>query len=274
MGVPVPVERRVPGSRQCVGETGLNATVSAKATASVAGVPEPGAPSMFADAWVGPEHRRAEAMPLLHAFHLALGLHAPPRGLLGRLRDAFAPSVLMHAAECGVFRGSSLVACARLARAAGQRVAFTGFDTFCGLPSLSETDRSFDPTPAALGPKPLFSDTSVATVQKLLDDHGVAENVTLVPGLFADTLKAMPERRYRFVHIDCDLYEPHFECLEYFYSRTEKQGVIFFDDYHSVEFPMARAAIDRFLAGRPETLLHLQFGAPAPNAAKAFFLKA
>jgi O-methyltransferase len=216
--------------------------------------------SLFADAYVGPAHKREEVTPLLHAF--AFALLARPAG------DA-----PVHAAECGVYKGHSLASCARLARALRRNTIFTGLDTFTGLPPLSEADLSFNVTKAALGPTPLFMDTSVEQVRGFLDEQCAGTQVALVPGLFADTLARLPERRYVFVHIDCDLYEPHLECLDYFYPRMEPGGMVFFDDYHSVEFPMAKGAIDAFMAGRPEQFMHLRCGIARPNHTKAYFLK-
>jgi len=87
------------------------------------------------------------------------------------------------------------------------------------------------------------------------------------------TLPALPEQRYHFVNIDCDLYEPHIECLEYFYPRMASGSIVFFDDYHSVEFPMAGQAIDDYMRDKPEQLLHLRFGEEGPNRTKCFFVK-
>jgi O-methyltransferase len=232
-------------------------------------------------AYVGPERRLIEVLPLLHAFAHALcasnaarigGSSAAQRLL--HVANIIAQRSPVYVAECGVYQGSSLVSCAKLAKFLRRETRFIGLDTFLGLPPLSATDISHSPTPAALGEKPLFSDTSLEGVIKLAEKHRVAKSIELISGLFALTLPKLPERRYIFVNIDCDLYEPHIECLEYFYGRVEPGGIVFFDDYHSVEFPMARAAVDHFMAGRPERLIHLRFGQDGPNMTKAFFIKA
>ena len=178
--------------------------------------------SLIADAYVGPAHKREESMPLLHVFAF---------DLIAARRLSTAVGAI-HVAECGVYKGHSLTSCARLARGLQHDVSFTGLDTFTGLPPLSETDLSFSPVSAALGETPLFSDTSLEQVRAFLDEHAAGEQVTLVPGLFAATLPHLPERQYDFVHMDCDLYEPHLECLEYFYPRVPPGGIVYFDDYH------------------------------------------
>ena len=52
-----------------------------------------------------------------------------------------------------------------------------------------------------------------------------------------------------------------------------KGGVIFFDDYHSGDYPMAKEAIDDFMQDKPELLLHLRFGDDAVNRTKGFIIK-
>lgn len=217
----------------------------------------------------------AERVPLLHAFALALGNYQRAkaakqprwRHLLGWRRRQFV------AVECGVYTGSSLIACGSMARDAGIPFHFTGLDTFEGLPDLSEKDISLSPENAAYLNTRLFADTSMDVVRQKVKEAGLARSVELRKGLFADVLPTLPERRYDFVNIDCDLYEPHLQCLEYFYSRVVPGGVIFFDDYHSVDYPMARHAVDEFMRDKPERLAHLRFGDDAPNRTKTFFVK-
>ena len=177
------------------------------------------------------------------------------------------------AAECGVYRGHALVAYAQLARRAGLPVHLYGLDTFRGFPSPSADDKAVIATTAGGEPDMLFADTSLEEVQHRLDAAGVAECVTLVPGMFETTLSGLPDGPYFFVSIDCDLYEPHLVCLEHFYPRMMRGGAIYFDDYHSEEFPMARKAIDEFLRGRTEQLFHVRYGEDGRNHTKAFLIK-
>ena len=111
------------------------------------------------------------------------------------------------------------------------------------------------------------------SVQAKIAEDGLSKHIVLLKGLFKDTLPTLVDQQYHFVNIDCDLYEPHIECLEYFYPRMVKGGVLFFDDYHSIDFPMASKAIDQFMSDKPEQLLHLRFGDDGPNITKSFFVK-
>ena len=62
----------------------------------------------------------------------------------------------------------------------------------------------------------------------------VPSHVTLVPGLFEETLPAYlanDDRKAAFIHIDCDLYESTHMVLEHLGSRIVVGTVIVFDEY-------------------------------------------
>jgi hypothetical protein len=63
-----------------------------------------------------------------------------------------------------------------------------------------------------------------------------------------------------FVHIDVDLYEPTRESLEFLYPRVASGGIIVCDDYGFISCPGAVRAIDEYMAGRPEPVLHCPTG--------------
>jgi len=221
----------------------------------------------------------AERVPVLQAFQCALGNYLQIRaqvaqGYLGKLELLLNPAAYpFRAVECGVYTGSSLLACAQMARDANIPYKMIGLDTFSGLPALSDQDLAFAPEDALYLQKQLFTDTSLQAVQEKVIDAGLDKNVELYQGLFCETLTTLPEHHYHFVNIDCDLYQPHIECLEYFYPRMVNGGIIFFDDYHSVQYPMAGEAVDHFMRDKPEQLLHLRFGSDGPNITKSYFVK-
>lgn len=216
-----------------------------------------------------------EKVPLLEVFRLcSLELKArAANDPFHRLMAVFGAKPKLVAAECGVYRGHSLVACGKIARDLGVDASFVGLDSFEGLPPLSETDLQFAPEGIPYRDKVFFADAPLDEVQSTIAAANLSNSVRLVKGFFADTLKTLPEASYDFVNIDCDLYEPHLECLEYFYPRTKSGGIIFFDDYHSADFPMAKQAIDLFMADKPETLLHLRYGDEGVNHTKTYIFK-
>lgn len=221
----------------------------------------------------------AERVPILQAFNLAVLNYRRLRSAHGatlsaRVQQWVKPEAFaFQGVECGVFTGSSLIACAALARDAAIPFRLVGLDTFTGLPPLSATDRALARPKSRYLTQTMFTETSVEQVRERIRACALEENVEVRPGLFGQTLPTLPEQRYHFVNIDCDLYEPHIECLNYFYPRMVPGGIVFFDDYHSVEYPMAGKAVDDWMRGRPEQLMHLRFGDDAPNRTKSFFIK-
>lgn len=222
-----------------------------------------------------------ERIPVLHAFQLAIAnylRHEKQKKQTNPWGDLFWKFGVrrlsrFNAVECGVFTGSSLVACAKYADESGIPFKIVGLDTFSGLPPLSEQDKLFAPADATYRNQTLFTETSLAGVQALVDDAGLTASVELRQGLFSQSLPLLEKQQYHFVNIDCDLFEPHIECLEYFYSQMVPGGVIFFDDYNSINYPMAGKAIDQFFADKPETLAQIRYGNDAPNRTKAYIVK-
>lgn len=77
-----------------------------------------------------------------------------------------------------------------------------------------------------------------------------------VPARFPE----VKDRKFAFVHIDVDLYQPTRDTLEFFYERVSPGGVIVCDDYGSALCPGARQAMDEFMANKPESLFHVPTG--------------
>lgn len=225
-----------------------------------------------------------KVIPAMHIFRTALLQHYATESVrynpLKRGLRNFSNLLLNQpshiAAECGVYRGSSLVAFAEIIRQYGLNAHIYGLDSFQGFPEFSDTDEALaaDLVMDIVNQKgTLFDDTSQAQVQESLNERELSKYVTLVPGFFSDTLHTLPQGPYFFVFIDCDLYEGHLECLEFFYSKVEKGGIVFFDDYYSIHYPMAKEAVDTFMQGRSEELFHIRYGKEKQIHNKAFFVK-
>jgi hypothetical protein len=128
-------------------------------------------------------------------------------------------------AEVGCFRGLSSFLLCHLERQAAP--GFTGathsvVDSFEGLGPPSAEDEL---PPEVEG---RFSTTSVEHVRRTLAEFpGVRIYKGWVPAAFI----MLPERRYRFVHVDVDLYKPTRDSLEYFYPRLHRGGMIVVDDF-------------------------------------------
>jgi ABC-type polysaccharide/polyol phosphate transport system ATPase subunit len=208
--------------------------------------------------------RTKERAPLIQQFSLFLPAFTAANPSAGEFL----------AVECGVFRGHSLLSLAQVAQRSAAAVRIYGLDSFAGFPEFSATDLETVSPKIREVSRLVFQEASLEAVQEKLKGAAVDHLVTLKKGFFCDVLPELAAMAFAFVHIDCDLYEGHLECLEFFYPRMKPGGMIFFDDYHSVEFTGARSAIDHFLADKPERLFHLRLGADEPNHTKAFLLKA
>lgn len=175
-------------------------------------------------------------------------------------------------AEAGTYRGRGLKAMLEIARKVGINIFASGLDSFEGLPALSKTDRDEAPKNSSYLKRTLFADTTKREVEAYINDD-FPDNFELIEGFFEDTLPGLRDCKYAFVNLDCDLYSSHMDCMEYFYNRLLPGGVMFFDDYNSSQYPMAKSAIDNFLEHRPENLLHTSYCVNTGNNVKSYFIK-
>lgn len=152
-------------------------------------------------------------------------------------------------AECGCFRGlSSHLLLSRLKRA-DPRYAGRGYHVFDSFEGLSE------PTAADL----VTSDGAAAERVRRMCRRGwfaapvevvragLAEfsEVSYHPGWIPASFEGLPERRYRFVHLDLDLHDPTLCALEYFFPRLVAGAIVVCDDY---AWPGERKAVEDFCA--------------------------
>jgi hypothetical protein len=200
----------------------------------------PEIPGPFIDLYVE-AMRRTQAMPVpLNRVHRVY-----------RLSRLVEESLALEGetAECGCFRGlSSYVICATERQ---HRPGYDGrshhvFDSFEGLSppqaeDLSDSDGT-DPAAArvdSMSKAGAFRASLDEVQANLVDFPGIGYR----PGWLPDSLRGIAERRYRFVHLDLDLYAPTAGALEYFWPRLLAGGHVACDDYG---WPGGRRAIDEF----------------------------
>lgn len=151
-------------------------------------------------------------------------------------------------AECGCFRGlSSYLLCSYMKAA---DPAFNGrgyriFDSFAGLSEPKAEDAIDDTADNAVRlqrmTRPGAFAASLEEVKRNLAEYpGIEYHQGWIPESFPDE----PQARYRFVHIDVDLYQPTLDSLEYFYPKLVPGGYIVSDDY---SWPGARKAVEAFV---------------------------
>ncbi len=159
-------------------------------------------------------------------------------------------------AECGVFRGETLLAMGlrleQAERLSSKRIF--GFDSFEGFDELVELDVELGGAANIHKQVGGFSETSHGQLLAKLRRWGLGDRVELVPGYFDDTLAGYADRRFSFVHLDCDLYGSYKTCLEFFYPRLSPGAIVLLDEYNDPPWPGCNKAVDEFLADKPETL--------------------
>lgn len=143
-------------------------------------------------------------------------------------------------AEVGVYKGGS----ARIICEANSDKTLYLFDTFEGLPQLSEFDNPL------LYYKGRF-DTKIEEVVENLKEC----KTEIIKGMFPESAKSFSDMKFSFVHLDVDLYQSTKDCLEFFYPKMSTGGIILSHDYQNNKG--VNKAINEFFEDKPETILWL-----------------
>lgn len=108
------------------------------------------------------------------------------------------------------------------------------FDTFKGIPED-------DAIPDGYHRKGDFGDdtASLETVKEFLGE----ENIQYHVGEFPASIKQPDYLKYKFVHVDGDIYQSILAACKYFPSRMLSGGIIVFDDYERPSCPGVKKAI-------------------------------
>lgn len=125
-------------------------------------------------------------------------------------------------AEVGVAGGGT----AKLICAAARDKDFFGFDTFTGLPSVTDEDRHWGVR--------FFKERQFAADEESVRTYlWPFKNAHLVRGVFPQSVRDLERETFGFVHLDADLYESTKEGLRFFWPRMAPGGVILVHDAHA-----------------------------------------
>jgi len=172
-------------------------------------------------------------------------------------------------AECGVFRGKTLIPLAVYLRSRGIKKRVFGFDSFEGFPTEQlNQELGFGGGQDSNKNEAGFTNTSFDLVKGKLTVFGLNE-VQLNKGYFSDTLVRCANETFSFVHLDCDLYGSYKDCLEFFYPRLASGAAVLLDEYNDPPWPGCNKAVDEFLTDKPERLELIE----RQNHQKYFFRK-
>ncbi|MGE5271105.1 MAG: TylF/MycF/NovP-related O-methyltransferase [Thiohalocapsa sp.] len=149
--------------------------------------------------------------------------------------------------ECGVWKGHSAYLMCRAVLDTGAVLHL--FDSFEGLPEPEGRDGSY-------WAKGLMA-ADAATLRETL--AGFA-NYRVYKGWIPERFREIADCRFRFAHIDVDLYRPTLDSIAFCYPRMEPGGIMLFDDYGFTSCPGAKQAADEYFADKPEHIVMLPTG--------------
>jgi len=96
-------------------------------------------------------------------------------------------------------------------------------DTFTGVVKTSDMDASYSGGEHA--------DTSLPIVQELVKKLQI-DNINILQGIFPEsTADQIEDRKFRFCHIDVDVYQSGKDILEWAWARMDIGGIVVFDDF-------------------------------------------
>ncbi len=156
-------------------------------------------------------------------------------------------------AEFGVSGGVSLMAFTRIFNCIEsgldnkEKRKIYGFDSFEGLPELSNNDSSINGSNAQMKEGGFKDELGASYLKKFVNEF---QSVSLVKGWFSQTipefLECNPAISFSLVHVDCDLYESTMDVLEGVWDYVTPGGVIVFDELFHKDFPGETKAFREF----------------------------
>ena len=150
-------------------------------------------------------------------------------------------------AECGVYEGAgSFLICEMNAACKRHRRHHHIFDSFEGVSTPREIDGTFW--------RKGYMQRGEDLVRRNLADCSA---FTIYKGWIPKRFGDIADRRFSFVHIDVDLYEPTMESMRFFCDRMIEYGIIICDDYGSTLCPGATQAVHEFFEDKPERMIAL-----------------
>jgi hypothetical protein len=149
--------------------------------------------------------------------------------------------------ECGCWKGHSSFIISNLINENKKNIDFHIFDSFeDGLSESNINDGVFfhrDEITKKRISKNNFYSTEKFVSKEVLNEFNF---VNIYPGWIPVKFNQVKDKKFSFIHIDVDLYDPTMDSLKFFYPRLQDGGAILCDDYNVVHYPGARKAWDEF----------------------------
>ena len=149
--------------------------------------------------------------------------------------------------ECGCWRGHSSFIISSLIKKSEKDINFHIFDSFeDGLSESNINDSTFfyrdEATKKRISKRDFYSSERFVSEEVLSEFNFV----NIYPGWIPEKFNLIKDKKFSFIHIDVDLYDPTLHSLNFFYSRLQKGGAIICDDYNVTHYPGAKKAWDEF----------------------------
>lgn len=148
-------------------------------------------------------------------------------------------------AECGVFKGNGswLILHAEKNPDSTHHV----FDSFEGVSEPLPTDNLNRP-----GAYEWKKHDMAHPLESVREKLSPFPKTQYYKGWIPERFAEVADRRFKFVHVDVDLYQPTLDSFKFFYDKMLPGGIMLCDDYACPGTPGAMQAIEEFLADKPE----------------------
>ncbi len=160
-------------------------------------------------------------------------------------------------AECGCWKGHSSFIISKLIVENNKDIDFHIFDSFeDGLSVSNINDGDFfyrdESTKKRISKRDFYSNEQFVRNEVLKEFNFVK----IYPGWIPEKFNLIKDKKFSFIHIDVDLYNPTMDSLKFFYSRLQEGGAILCDDYNISHYPGAKKAWDEFFKDKEYTFFY------------------
>ena len=127
--------------------------------------------------------------------------------------------------EVGVWRGGTGALISKKAELCGIKDTVYLCDTFEGIVKVDSTKDS-------VYKNTYHNDASIEIVEKLVFKRMKLKNVKILKGIFPDeTQHLVEDKKFRFCHIDVDVYHSAKDIVNWIWDKMSVGGIIVYDDY-------------------------------------------
>lgn len=162
--------------------------------------------------------------------------------------------------ECGCWKGHSSFIISELIKKSKKKIYFNIFDSFEGLSNITKKDEDlfYEKTKFKNSVKNQFSSSENFLKNTVLKNF---KFIKIYKGWIPSRFFILKKKKFSFIHIDVDLYEPTYQSLEFFFPKLIKGGVIICDDYNNARFEGSKNAWDTYFEDKKYSFFYkIPFG--------------